>query len=189
MMVSSPFNNWHTISYWPDSVKQKTPCLNFFYRKLFFFHPTPSPFLFLTFFFPKNGTFNFYSRKPLIYGAEFLMTSLRNLLNVIIEHHLPKKNYYVFKNSFQKQKKSNNDLDKLLLLWLLITNPLLHLQIGLQRFIDTKLFRTIIKKIHQYFTNALTYCTQDTLHYPSSTCAHAREGEREREGVAQPFWH
>jgi hypothetical protein len=72
----------------------------------------------------------------------------------------------------------------------LLLTPFLYLQIGLQRLIDTKLFRTIIKKIHHFYTNALTYCTQDTLHHPSSTCAHAREGEREREReVRNPFWH
>jgi hypothetical protein len=79
-----------------------------------------------------------------------------------------------------KQQKATMTLTK-------ITTPFLHLQIGLQRLTDTKLFRTIIKKIYYNYTNALTYCMQDRLHHHSSTCAHAREGEREREKRHNPL--
>ena len=63
---------------------------------------------------------------------------------------------------------------------LFITNPFLHLQIGLQRLIDTKLFRTIIKKIP-----SLLYQRASLLHARHAQVharMRAREGEeRERE--------
>ncbi len=67
-----------------------------------------------------------------------------------------------------------------LLLLLLFTYPFLLLANRPTTSYLQKAMTYYNKKIHHYYTSALAYCTQDTLFYHLSTCAHAREGE-ERE--------